>query len=119
MQRDLDLVRQILLAVEAKPTANASALDMPGYSDEQVTYHIRIMLQAGLLEVLNQTTDQAERYAPTSLTWAGHEFLDLARSDTLWEKAKTMLLRIAGALSLAGITQTLKTLIDAQLLSGR
>jgi hypothetical protein len=39
-------------------------------------------------------------YKPKRLTWQGHDFLDAARSDTLWENAKKLTLEQTGGLSL-------------------
>ena len=52
MRRDMDLVRDILLQIEAYPSSLApEELIIEGYSDEQVSYHVLIMGEAGLLEV--------------------------------------------------------------------
>jgi hypothetical protein len=44
------------------------------------------------------------------LTWAGHEFADNARSDTLWNQAKTIVKEKAGSVSIAIFTQFLQVL---------
>lgn len=40
-----------------------------------------------------------DSFIVTRLTYAGHEFLDAARKDKLWRKAKETLLHNAGALA--------------------
>ena len=35
----------------------------------------------------------------TSVTWAGYEFLDAARSDTVWNRAKSAVITGAGGLA--------------------
>ena len=51
MQRDMDLVRAILLAVEAHPAGFApDPLAIEGYTDEQIGYHATILKEAGMVE---------------------------------------------------------------------
>ena len=38
-------------------------------------------------------------YSAISLTWQGHEFLDAARNDTIWRKAKKKVLETTGGLA--------------------
>lgn len=41
MERDMDLCRDILAALEQAPFANVFAkIEIPGYTPEQVAYHI-------------------------------------------------------------------------------
>jgi hypothetical protein len=83
MQRNPDLIRAILLAVEASPTSPAT---IPGYSDEAVSYHVELLCQAHWLET-------------AGLTWEGHEFLDDFRSDTVWNKTKAFAVEKTGTIS--------------------
>jgi hypothetical protein len=90
MKRDMDLVRKILFQVEKQDEPEDLVLSLEGYADEVVAHHIFLMGEAGLLSV----TDTSSRGYPLPtaianyITWKGHEFLDVARSDTLWEKVK-------------------------------
>jgi hypothetical protein len=36
------------------------------------------------------------RWFPIRLTWQGHEFLDAARDDTRWNKAKDAMAQVGG-----------------------
>ena len=57
MKRDMDLVREILLALEAQEEAfSPQRLEIDGYSAEQIGYHCYIMDEAGLLEAADTTT---------------------------------------------------------------
>ena len=49
------------------------------------------MVEAGLLEGGDHTSTGSEgpEGLANRLTWAGHEFLDAARDDATWGKAKT------------------------------
>ncbi|MBV9852527.1 MAG: DUF2513 domain-containing protein [Armatimonadetes bacterium] len=55
----------------------------------ELAYHVKLLSQAGLIDVKHwQTGDGNEVWLPKTLTWQGHEFLDAARNDTTWNKAK-------------------------------
>lgn len=60
------------------------------YTDEQVGYHVYIMWQAGLVEAIDVSTngDPGPAAILSSVTWDGHDFLDAAKDNTVWEKAK-------------------------------
>ncbi len=44
-------------------------------------------------------------------TYAGYEFLDAARNDTLWAKAKEIVIKKTGTLTVEGVKIALSTLI--------
>ncbi len=43
---------------------------------------------AGLVEAKELSTFGSSCWRVKGLTWAGHEFLDAARNDTVWNKTK-------------------------------
>ena len=86
MKRDLDLIRLILLDLEKEEEVSLAA-----YSDAQITYHKALAYEAGLAEGRVHEKDGLPDLAILlRLTWAGHEFLDEARSETTWNKAKSI-----------------------------
>ncbi len=92
MKRDLDLVREILIAIESDPTPfGPKDLNLKDRDPVEVSYHVQIMDEAGLIEAMNLTSSSGYCWCPKSMTWTGHEFLDAARSDTVWNKAMTTL----------------------------
>jgi hypothetical protein len=90
MKRDMELVRKILLETEASDNVPMVwiVLDIEGYQPELVSYHVKIMAQAGLIEAEDLTTLASFEWQPKSLTWDGHEFLETVKNETVW--AKTM-----------------------------
>jgi hypothetical protein len=126
MKRDLNLVRKILFKMEAEEelsTYNLGSVEVDGYSEQQVNYHMKIMAQAGLLHV-----DVRELPSPIdtqweipkahiscySISWNGHEFLSAASDNARWEKAKNAMEK-AGGYVLPILMQLLTQYIKAEL----
>jgi hypothetical protein len=55
--------------------------------------------QAGLVQMDLMTYDGGALRTPVGLTWAGHEFLDAARNNSVWNKAKSAIVEKGGAVS--------------------
>jgi hypothetical protein len=93
MKRDMDLIRRIALATEVlQPTAQLTNLDE--IDRDSFTQHAHWMNEAGLIHGWFDTDQAGQLHAVVyRLTWAGCEFLDAARSDTLWNKAKENVLK--------------------------
>lgn len=60
-----------------------------------------------------RVTDEGENFLIDRLTYAGHEFLDAARQDTLWQKAKQMVLKNAGTLTVEALKIALSHLMQS------
>jgi hypothetical protein len=89
MKRDMDLIREILLEVEKLPyTGGFHKVAIEGHSEDEITYHTLLLAEADLIEATVCSVFGAESYLPVRLTWAGHEFLDAAKNDTIWHQAK-------------------------------
>jgi len=95
VKRDPDFVRTILARVEEADDFSLSCEDLAdGAHDEaSVARHVQLLEEAGYLKANLLTL---EGYGALSgnierLTWAGHEFTESARSDTIWRKAKRKL----------------------------
>jgi N-acetyl-anhydromuramyl-L-alanine amidase AmpD len=96
----MELVRAILFRIEADPNPNGpqEALSIDGYPDEQVSYHVAILHDAGLIEATNTTTFAGYEWLAGALTWKGHEFLDAVRNDTVWGHTKQVIKQQGGSL---------------------
>ncbi|MCZ6653911.1 MAG: DUF2513 domain-containing protein [Planctomycetota bacterium] len=103
MKRDMDLVRKILLAIEGHDHSRApKQIKLKGYADEQIQFHVWLMGRAGLLDVseVSHSLSTSHRAIPRNITWEGYEFLELARQDSLWEKAKRKVSEAGAGLTL-------------------
>jgi hypothetical protein len=100
MQRNMDLVRMILMRMEGNPSGWAPRdLGIKAFSPGEIAYHCHIMMQEGLIESCDVTgsTSVGPEAIPTSLTWKGHEFLDLARDQERWNRAKAIIAKVGSA----------------------
>jgi len=94
MKRNADLVRSILLDIESAPALQAlSGFTYDGISEAEIIEHVEIMIDAGLIEGKVLRHSSGGRVIVNRLTWQGHDFLQVARDDTLWKKAKKSILK--------------------------
>ena len=116
MKRDIDLARTVLLAIEKDKRATGHGficLNIDDYSKEEVSYHVNLLYEAGLIEAVDLSSLTNYRWEPRKLTWRGHEFLDSARNDNLWEGAKKELKK-AGNFSFQALQNVLLNLATRQ-----
>ena len=108
-RREMDLIRAILLEVEKSLSPNGSGIELPQRTREELHYNAHLAQEAGLIDArfLPNSTD----FHVLRLTYAGHEFLDAARNDTMWAKAKETVTKNTGTLTLEGLKIALSTLI--------
>ena len=92
MTRDMDLIRKILLVIEEKYIDHwlpSSDIKIEGYDSATVSYHCAILHDAGLIYDYKQMYPGV--FGVSRLTWEGHEFLDKIRSDTVWNRTKSII----------------------------
>jgi hypothetical protein len=90
MKRDLELIKKILLWLEedTDPFKPKNTIFVENVEKYKFYYHLKLLLQGGLVEARVINNDSGEYYYPTALTWEGHEFLDALKNDTAWAKLK-------------------------------
>lgn len=93
MKRDWDLIREVLLEVEALPDEARMqfgySLGHEESSEQRVrAEHAFLLWEADYITAVDAgTMDKGSLLAP-DLTWAGHDLLDTLRSKPVWEKIK-------------------------------
>jgi len=100
MQRDMDLVRKILMRMEDSPSGRAGhSFEFAGFTPEEVGYHAHLMMEDGLIEGVDVTNMESEgpEAMPRALTSKGHDFLDLACDQKRWNEATTIIGRVGSA----------------------
>jgi len=92
MKRDWDVIREVLLDVEAiDPSVSGSIYYEIENDDERRTAgHAMLLFKAGFLEGRNHSSDDGQAVRVTGLTWAGHDLLQTIQSKPVWERIKTM-----------------------------
>lgn len=121
MKRDMDLCRKVLLEVEANPRATGPAwvdLDIKGWVPAELAYHVQLLHEAGFLEASDLTTTAGLDWRPIRLTYEGHEFVEAARKETRWRKAKSLVLEKTGGLSLDVLKAVLVKLATEAVVGG-
>jgi hypothetical protein len=102
MKLDKDLVREILLAVEAseEDPLGWTELNLEGWEALDVSYHVMLLHEAGLIVGQDLSADEGLEWLPKRLTYRGHEFLDTIRDREVWRLTKAGAEK-AGGVSLA------------------
>lgn len=108
MKRDMDLIRLLLLRVESGEPPDGIEL----YSEAAIIYHDAQLIEAGLIRgiVRKDANGLPSGAVALDLTWAGHEFLAAARSQTVWKKTMGKLKELGLDVSLT----TLKEFLGSQ-----
>ena len=111
MKRDMDLVRKILL--QSEQDRDMEKLNNE-YGQEKVAGHIAILVDADLVKGAVAMGSEGRPVAAEiiRLTWAGHEFLDNARNETVWCKVKNALKEKSISVSFDIISSLLKSLVS-------
>lgn len=116
MKRDMDLIRTIVLAATDLPTDQAMR-GLAGVPEAEFAAHVQWMHEAGLVHAALSPKDSlkpATRAMVWRLTWAGCEFADAVRSDTLWNKAKERVMKPSTSFTF----DVLKDWLKAEMLQG-
>ena len=128
MKRDLDLVRAILLALQNSKHESVEEGELArkvmhsskfSWTYSQLMAHIRILDECGLvtsrpLAMEGVSLSDAPLPYLVRLTWEGHEFIDNARNESVWTKAKEK----AGSASFTVLKQLLVELAKQALKFG-
>ena len=111
----MDLIRALLLKLEERPDAtyNRAFNGFDGYTKQEIAYNVSLMIDADLVKgetrLLGDGTFDVVRL--TRFTWAGHEFLDAARNDTVWNESKQVIKRNGGSIPFDILKDLLKTMV--------
>jgi hypothetical protein len=109
MKRDMDLVRAIMIKVAEKLPPIGYLQDrvsIEGYDAATIDGHIALLIEAGFLE--GKVNKAANVVAITGLPWRGHDFIDAAKDDTIWSRAKALVLKHSTSVSFDVLLELLK-----------
>lgn len=89
MKRDLSLIRNILLDIEASaPGEPIHGFTYDGKSHPEVLEHVQLLTDAGFIEaqIIEGPMGNPMACLVLRMTWSGQEFLAKAKNDTIWKK---------------------------------
>lgn len=110
MKRDFDLIRSILLDVEAgAPGEQFERFEYHGYKQAIVDAHVALVISAGFVDGQMTTFLSGElSYLVNGLTWEGHDFLESMKDPDIWDKAKKNVIGPVGGVALSVLKDWLK-----------
>jgi hypothetical protein len=106
MKRDMEMIRQILIDMEAHDKVD----DVLRIADAYVAYQVSLMKEAGLIDavIIQNQMGLPSQAALMGITWAGHDFLDASRDSTLWKKAVEHIIKPGASWSFSILVEWLK-----------
>jgi hypothetical protein len=123
MKRDMDLIRQMLLALEQRDqdgeerAERKDPTDVEGYSQQERMYNAALIIESGLAkgDIVEGAFGKVMCAGLDRLTVAGHDFLDAARDDTIWKKAKEKVMKPGAAFTFEIVKEWLKVEIRSRI----
>jgi hypothetical protein len=93
MKRDWDVIREVLVEVEAlsekeRYAAGYGLGDEHADEDQAKCEQALLLWEAGFIEAADTGTLAGPAIQMPKLTWAGHDLLDTLRSKPVWERIK-------------------------------
>lgn len=114
MKRDIDLIREILLQVEATPSNNMwKAKPLLGCDVTDVVAHVRLAQDAGLLEAI--FTKTGTHAVVQRMLNDGYDFLEQSKLPSRWEKAKSKIVTESLPMTVDIFKSVLVKLVQEQL----
>lgn len=115
MRRDSDLIRAILLAVEADDRCEILRLPhIEGFHPEAVHFHARLLVEKGLLQTALPNHSIRQPWMCLRLTWEGYDFLDHIRDPAIWRLVKRSATKV-GSWSIETLAVIAKSMILAKM----
>lgn len=112
MKRDMNLIREMLLWAEKQEHGFIyENPEIDGYSAEEIGYHAHLIGQSGLA-IVHSDTDLSS-LSPSafisSITNEGYEFIDVAKDNNIWAKAKETVLKPGVSMTFSLLFEWLKS----------
>jgi Hypothetical protein (DUF2513) len=109
MKRDLDLMREILLKVEAG-TGQTPLFALKDLSDSpaDIGYNVTLLKDAAFVEanLISFNGPDSITGVIVRMTNAGHDYLDSVRDPKIWKKTKSVLENVGGSAALEVVKET-------------
>jgi hypothetical protein len=107
MKRDMDIIRLILLQLEGDEKAREK---LKTYPEKEVVHNAALLIDEKFVEggVVRNHQNEPMNVVMNHMTWAGHDFLDAARDETLWNKAKEKFVKPGASFTFELVKEWLK-----------
>jgi len=117
MKRDMDLIRKIILA--ARDT-DGYLQGLPGVDQKTFGHHVAWIAEAGLAHCQVQWGGDGPVSTPIlafveRLTWAGHDFADSIKDETIWSKATEMVIKPTASFTFDILKDVISNLIRSSI----
>ena len=119
MKRDLDLLRSILLKIESLDSS-CEIIRLQTFrelcdDDVILSLHIQLLVDAGFIEASDPfyADDTVQDFVINRITFAGYDYLDTVRDESVWNEIKQKLISIGKSASL-DVVKALGTAIVKQ-----
>jgi hypothetical protein len=103
MKRDMDLVRELLLKIEASNRPMSFSKLVPERKEgtaeyEFAGYHMKMLIEeVGFVSGKNASSYDGPEWINLQLTWHGQDFLDTVRDNAVWSQTKEGARKLGGA----------------------
>lgn len=92
MKRDMELIRELLLRIEAEHDTRS----ISGFTTDEIKYHKSLLIESALAEGVVLPNHSSSSGIPADvhirkLTWDGHNFIDAITSDSNWQTVKELI----------------------------
>ena len=123
MKRDLSLMRDILLRIEAfEPTDDHQMIRLLDFKDlcsdlPKLSLQIELLSDARFIEIESETSlsRYIKDFTISRITFDGYEYLESVRDDTIWTSVKNHLSQIGGDASVDVVKTLASSLVLKQL----
>ena len=90
MTRDMELVRKIISAIQARKDASPQmGIEVEGYDPAIVMRHVEMLLNAGFIDGSQRGTAGGKPLIVVrDLSWQGHDFASAMENESVWETLK-------------------------------
>ncbi|MBO6538240.1 MAG: DUF2513 domain-containing protein [Rhizobiaceae bacterium] len=116
MKRDMDLIRELLLAIERSDDGSGASINVrvSGYSEAQVVDHLFQLHERGFIDGVDVSHMNGRAFLPIRVTSYGHDFLDSVRDPEIWRKTKDGA-KAAGGFTVELLAELAKGFIKTQI----
>lgn len=116
MKRDWDVIREVLLEIEAMPEDKRQQFVYATAEADGVRARQAMLLwKAGFIQAIDASTYSGDAIISPDLTWQGHDLLDTIRSKPIWDKIKSTAIEKSIDLSFDAVMRLGKIALEAVL----